>query len=98
MFDISPSYWTNVARVIPDSRINRAMIIFQLKSFRIKNRLKITVIGRTSARLIETRLGKIYVMPKIKHMFSKKSHIAGSDNVKKLTYSLACSFDGSYRR
>ena len=54
------------------------------------------VIGRTSARLIVTRLGKIYVIPKIRAMFSKKSHMAGRLRVKKLMVSLALSCYGSY--
>jgi len=55
-----------------------ARSIFQVKTFLIKYLERRAVRGRTRALLMETKLGKICVTPKMRHKFSKKSQTAGS--------------------
>ena len=95
--DISSSNYTAVATPMPLNSTTRARIIGHENTFLMRNLLSRAVIGRTRARLIETRLGKIYVTPKMRHMFSVKSHNAGKASVKKLIISLDFVYSGSYR-
>ena len=85
-----------MARNIPKRSSAIAQSILHVNYFPIRILLSNAVIGRTIARLIETRLGKIYVTPKISAIFSKKSQHAGSASVRKLILSLALNYSGEY--
>ena len=66
-------------------RTSKAVIILHEKTFLIRILLRMAVIGSTKALLMATKLGKICVVPKIRSMFSKKSHKAGIAMAKMLT-------------